>query len=420
MIRLPALTHAFGRVAFTLLAGIPLASLALAADAADAWPSHYSSAPRSAHAGSGSRQATAPSTWTVNNTADSYTDGTAANCVADNANTCSLRDAIAASGDGDTIVFSNLFDTPQTINVDQTLVITTSVTITGPGTSLLTLTANGGGNYSIIESNSGTVAISGMTIAGGFHGVGGALANLTDLTVSDVIFRNNNASDQGGAIFNAGTLHVDRSTFTGNAAHFGGALFNTTSGTSVGVATITNSTFFGNMSLYPYLGSAIATYGSGSNGGTAAIHLQNCTIAGNKGVLVPVLVAIYSGGGPASLDLVNTIISGNDGVSFDVINGAPGNYTSLGNNLSSDNGSGVLVASGDLINSNPLLSKLGNYGGTTPTLYPMVGSPAIDAGASTGEPATDQRGVTRPQGNGYDIGAVEANGELLFQNGFDS
>jgi len=419
MIRLPALTHAFGRVAFTLLAGIPLASLALAADAADAWPSHYSSAPRSAHAGSGSRQATAPSTWTVNNTGDPTPSITDTNCAADNANTCSLRDAIYVALSGDTIVFSSLFDTPQTISVGDTLVITTGVTITGPGTSLLTLTATYGG-YSVVESNSGTVAISGMTIAGGFHGVGGALANLTDLTVSDVIFRNNNASDQGGAIFNAGTLHVDRSTFTGNAAHFGGALFNTTSGTSVGVATITNSTFFGNMSLYPYLGSAIATYGSGSNGGTAAIHLQNCTIAGNKGVLVPVLVAIYSGGGPASLDLVNTIISGNDGVSFDVMNGAPGNYTSLGNNLSSDNGSGVLVASGDLINSNPLLSKLGNYGGTTPTLYPMVGSPAIDAGASTGEPATDQRGVTRPQGNGYDIGAVEANGELLFQNGFDS
>jgi predicted outer membrane repeat protein len=324
-----------------------------------------------------------------------------------------LRAAIYVAQSGDTIVFSSLFDTPQTIYAQDTLVITTGVTITGPGTSLLTLGSAYGG-YSIVEVNNGTVTISGLTIAGGLHGVGGALANLADLTVSDVIFRNNNATSQGGAIYNLDTLHVDRSTFVGNAAQFGGAVFNSTASGHVGVATITNSTIVGNTALYQ--ASAVASYGSPNNVGTAVVHLQNCTLAGNKGGS-PVIVAAYNTG-PASLDLFNTIISGNNGPSFDTSSGTA-NYVSLGNNLSSDGGSGVLTASGDLINTDPLLSTLSNYGGTTPTLYPKGGSPAIDAGSATGAPVTDQRGVTRPQGNAYDIGAVEADGELIFQDGFE-
>ena len=37
----------------------------------------------------------------------------------------------------------------------------------------------------------------------------------------------------------------------------------------------------------------------------------------------------------------------------------------------------------------------------------LPGSPAINTGASVGAPTTDQRGVTRPQGPGVDIGAFE-------------
>jgi hypothetical protein len=41
-------------------------------------------------------------------------------------------------------------------------------------------------------------------------------------------------------------------------------------------------------------------------------------------------------------------------------------------------------------------------------MHPLLaGSPAIDAGAADVCPGTDQRGVTRPQGAGCDIGAYE-------------
>ncbi len=49
---------------------------------------------------------------------------------------------------------------------------------------------------------------------------------------------------------------------------------------------------------------------------------------------------------------------------------------------------------------------LGNYGGPTQTHLPLMGSVAINA-ALGGAPATDQRGVARPQGASADIGAVE-------------
>ena len=53
------------------------------------------------------------------------------------------------------------------------------------------------------------------------------------------------------------------------------------------------------------------------------------------------------------------------------------------------------------------LGPLGYHGGLTKTRVPQPGSPAIDAGFSFGAPGTDQRGIGRPQGTAYDIGAVE-------------
>ena len=43
---------------------------------------------------------------------------------------------------------------------------------------------------------------------------------------------------------------------------------------------------------------------------------------------------------------------------------------------------------------NPMLSKLGSFGGLTATMPFLPGSPAIDAGVAGGsDPATDERGT---------------------------
>ena len=54
------------------------------------------------------------------------------------------------------------------------------------------------------------------------------------------------------------------------------------------------------------------------------------------------------------------------------------------------------------------LGPLANNGGPTLTHALLPGSPAINAADAGASPATDQRGVRRPQGAGPDIGAYEA------------
>ncbi len=86
-----------------------------------------------------------------------------------------------------------------------------------------------------------------------------------------------------------------------------------------------------------------------------------------------------------------------------------GDSTSGGYNLSSDMTS-VFSSTGDLHNTNPLLGPLQNNGGSTLTMRPWPGSPVIGVVPAAICPATDQRGVSRPQNmNGLcDEGAVEA------------
>lgn len=85
-----------------------------------------------------------------------------------------------------------------------------------------------------------------------------------------------------------------------------------------------------------------------------------------------------------------------------------GTITSQGHNLSSDNScTASFTAPGDRNNTDPLLGPLQNNGGPTPTRALLSGSPAINAGTIVGCPATDQRGVPRPQGGTCDIGAFE-------------
>jgi hypothetical protein len=85
-----------------------------------------------------------------------------------------------------------------------------------------------------------------------------------------------------------------------------------------------------------------------------------------------------------------------------------GTIVDAGNNIDSD-AQNSWTNSTSFNGLNPKLAPLGNYGGPTPTMALLPGSPAIDAADPTDFPATDQRGVPRPFGPASDIGAFENN-----------
>jgi hypothetical protein len=84
-----------------------------------------------------------------------------------------------------------------------------------------------------------------------------------------------------------------------------------------------------------------------------------------------------------------------------------GNPGSQGNNLVQTTTSCTGLVGSDLQGQDPVRGTLQNNGGGTDTLALGASSPAIDTGAATGCPATDQRSRPRPGGAACDIGAVE-------------
>ena len=161
-------------------------------------------------------------------------------------------------------------------------------------------------------------------------------------------------------------------------------------------AALLNSTISGNA------GYAVLT--GPSNTGSSRAILTNTTVADNG--------AGVATGGPTSsgtdeTTLKNTILA-NNGVNCS--GGTSGQHliTSLGHNISSDNGCPMFIETGDVQNIDPLLGALADNGGPTLTHGLFPNSPAIDAGDDAACPATDQRGAPRPRGAACDIGAYES------------
>jgi hypothetical protein len=126
----------------------------------------------------------------------------------------------------------------------------------------------------------------------------------------------------------------------------------------------------------------------GATGGSLAINQS--TVSRN---LSPLGGGIYQQGG--TLVIFNSIVAGNN---QDVGGDIHGTAAFTGANI---------------INVDPWLSPLGDYGGPTLTMPPQPGSPAIDAGATTGF-FTDQRGYPRVRGIAPEIGATEGTFDSAF------
>ncbi|MFF4576070.1 choice-of-anchor Q domain-containing protein [Streptomyces sp. NPDC001410] len=245
---------------------------------------------------------------------------------------------------------------------------------------------------------------------------GGGIANGHRMTLRRVAVTGNSAG-YGGGIFNIPGSHLDLidSTVSGNAAGEAGGIRFDDSGT------VTNSTVADNRVTNPGdRPGSLAGYGGGIDiRGRGPVEILNSTISGNS--------SSDGGGGiniaPAYLDslphpipdvvdlplgrltLRNSVVAGNrvDGKDADCKK-AFATIASEGHNIDSD-GSCRLTAAGDLPSRAPLIGPLADNGGPTDTAALLPGSPALDAAADC--PATDQRGIARPQGAACDIGAYE-------------
>ena len=229
---------------------------------------------------------------------------------------------------------------------------------------------------------------------GGIYNGDGATLNLTDSSVT-----NNQAAWSGGGVYSffRTTTTILRSTISGNVSNdVGGAI------RSLGNMTITNSTISGNTATGWHGGAIFQTDGN--------ITITSSTIANN---IAPdwapstLFIGQFGGGFVPTLTLTNTIITGNHWYACEKsASGITANVVSGGNNLIQDDSCNPVAS--DLINGTAQIGPLANNGGPTLTHALLSGSPAIDTANDAVCPATDQRGVARPQGAHCDIGSYEA------------
>jgi predicted outer membrane repeat protein len=391
---------------------------------------------------------TRAATLTVTNTADSGA-GT-------------LRNVVASTSPGDFIVFSPALS-GQTITLTSgQLVINKDVIVDAsmlPGG----VTINGHHNSRIFQFNAGTSVLIGLTLTNGYESgqEGGALSvtNGSTLILTNCMFAGNSVTNSydgggGGGIYNDGTLSVDQSTFSGNSINanfykaWGGGIYNDSSGTlivnqctffgnsangsgvggagggicNIGTLTVNQCTFFGNSaSGYD------STYDEGPMGGgifnIATLTVNQCTIFGNS-----TSGSTGDGGGIfciyTTISLYNSIVAGNtslNGGGDITVSEAELNCSGTNIALNIDGNYGTLSGPRPL-HAAPALAPLGYYGGSTQTMPPLLGSPAIDAASNsaTNQFATDQRGFPRLVGAGVDIGAVEFQYGRIVTNAADS
>lgn len=265
---------------------------------------------------------------------------------------------------------------------------------------------------------SATVQINGVTIQNGNSGAssGGGIRNesAAALTLANVTVMNNTTLGNGGGIYNLGVLAVTDSAVLTNTSTLtntggGGGIYTNTGGT----AALINVTLSGNQAKNN--GGGILSRGT--------LMLNNVTLTNNTADSDASNTGDGGGmrRGAGTVNLKNTIIAGNfDNSGATKRSDCSGTLVSQGYNLLGNNtGCNLSPTTGDLIGTssspiNPLLGPLQNNGGSTFTHGLLPGSPAIDAGspASPGAggnacAATDQRGVSRPQGPVCDIGAYE-------------
>ncbi|MEM7802490.1 MAG: choice-of-anchor Q domain-containing protein [Chloroflexota bacterium] len=275
---------------------------------------------------------------------------------------------------------------------------------TRDSSDILLQTYRGGG---IEMQDSVDLTLTNMVLDNNEAFVGGAIFNrgTSVLTITDTTFSSNRSRSNGGAISsNLGSINIDNSTFVGNDSNASGGAIQHFSNTGQNL-NIRNSTF---------------TENAGKQGvifvDESTANISHITMVANQ-VRVGALYADFNG----TINVQNSII-------YDIsLDPDSGNLATGGACVASDVNGGFFVATNNIVpndntlcqstaasTADPQVGTLGNNGGPTLTMALLEGSSAIDSANVAFCPATDQRGVSRPQpeGGACDIGAFEFQAEL--------
>jgi predicted outer membrane repeat protein len=354
-----------------------------------------------------------------------------------------VRDAVEVVGGPHTFSCEG----PTIITTEDEIIIDKDVILDGEDN----LTLDGNDSHRVLRVRYVTAEVRGMTVTGGRAEeppIGGGLWNEGALTLTECKISGNTVAsgagpeEGGGGIFNTGLLTLKNSTVSQNRATGtgnGGGIYSTESGTS-GVTLIDstvseNSTggngggIFLDQGTVILVNSTVAKNQAGNMGGGIAarddLMMTNSTVSTNSANSAGGVFADFG-----TVTVSNSTIVGNSSVGAAIRGGewtvagtliegdcanvrmSSGGYNleSPGDTCGFDPGGDQVDVSADDLNLGPLQDS----GGPTQTHALLPGSVAIDVIPPAacldpdGEPLTsDQRGVSRPQGDACDIGAFE-------------
>jgi len=228
----------------------------------------------------------------------------------------SLRDTIAAAGNGDTIRFDAALN-GQTIGLTSgELVIESNIAISGPGPNLLSVSGpSSSPAQRVFHIRPGhSVMIEGLTIRSGSSNEsgGGIFNDGATLTLNNCAVANNYSATSGGGIYSSGAgaaMTIVNSTVTGNILPLGNSINSSGNGAGIysnGTLAIEHSTVSGNFFITfdprPILGGD----GAGIYSVGGAVTISSSTVSGNRANRQA--GGIFNGG---TLEVTDSTISGN-------------------------------------------------------------------------------------------------------------
>ncbi|MBB3842153.1 hypothetical protein FHS57_006184 [Runella defluvii] len=327
----------------------------------------------------------------------------------------SFRNAVASAISGDIIVFNSSVTTVNLFSGE--IAFGKNLTIDG-GTSGVTINRSVG-YFRLFKITTGTVTFNRINLTNGNstdENGGGAIeaTGAVTLNMTNCNITGNNSSGGGAAMVLSGpttltNCNISDNTTTNTVGH--AILFYPPGNLTMTGCTVSNNT--GNQG-----GAAVDLRGGA--GGAMTVIITNCTISGNSrgGIITP--------SNECTITITNTTITNNSSGFENYTNKCTMKNTILAdnnaadlyftnavflsgstNNILGNAGASGLVngVNGNQIGVDPKLLPLASNGGFTQTHALSGCSPAINAGASTGAPSTDQRGNSRF--GTVDIGAFE-------------